>query len=89
MEEALLKTKDKMMENLATLMERGEKIEALQAKTAELKVVSSNLKKKAKKRMVGVPEDFAHREAACLEELLIRQRLQKQHIKWIKLQNDL
>jgi hypothetical protein len=29
MEEALLKTKDKMMENLATLMERGEKIEAL------------------------------------------------------------
>jgi hypothetical protein len=29
MEEALLKTKDKMIENLATLMERGEKIEAL------------------------------------------------------------
>jgi len=29
MEDALLKTKDKMIENLALLMERGEKIEAL------------------------------------------------------------
>jgi hypothetical protein len=29
MEEALLKTKDKMIENLSVLMERGEKIEAL------------------------------------------------------------
>jgi hypothetical protein len=29
MEEALLKTKDKMIENLAVLMERGEKIESL------------------------------------------------------------
>jgi hypothetical protein len=29
MEEALLKTKDKMIENLTVLMERGEKIEAL------------------------------------------------------------
>lgn len=58
MEEALLKTKDKMMENLATLMERGEKIEALQAKTAELKVVSRNLKKKAQKQNGWCPGGF-------------------------------
>ena len=58
MEEALLKTKDKMIENLATLMERGEKIEALQAKTAELKVVSRYLKKKAKKQNGWCPGGF-------------------------------
>ena len=58
MEEALLKTKDKMIENLSVLMERGEKIEALQAKTAELKTVSSNLKKKAKKQNGWCPGGF-------------------------------
>ena len=47
-----------MIENLATLMKRGEKIEALQAKTAELKVVSSNLKKKAKKQNGWCPGGF-------------------------------
>ncbi len=47
-----------MIENLATLMERGEKIEALQAKTAELKVVSNNFKIKAKKQNGWCPGGF-------------------------------
>ena len=58
MEEALIKTKEKMVENLAVLMERGEKIEALQAKTQELKVVSRALKKKAKKQNSWCPGGF-------------------------------
>ena len=42
MESKLLKAKDLMLDNLKALLERGEKIEKLQEKTAEINIDAKN-----------------------------------------------